>query len=304
MANSFAERSLCMYKLRFNQRGKPEDVFSIDDIDGVALNDLFLEFCDRSIEAGFLPAQSAHRHVSISAVHPSREGVLCHTRSGLSGEPFDVVDTNTSGVLKSYEEDKATMISARCFLPSGQLGKNGLLCVEHVIHGAGDTLVARAFRSFLHDSYPNIVMKFEPVIEKEVIDAFRSLEEVELRYYLEQNDVADTFLSEGDYLTYKVGHMRGRPFSLGVVDWIRSRGRRPVLVGVGGSIFDSEKTEVIFTLKDRHGRNRSFRLNDDLSVKFSEVLNPSGAPPLTDDSFVERCLESSERIMEKLGAEL
>lgn len=222
--------------------------------------------------------------------------------SGASGEAFDVVDVESAETVQSFDEGKAPLVESRCFFTTDYGRGWAFLCVEHVTHGAGDTVLFEPFRKYLSEVVPNVTMKREQVIEAKVVDNFLSVESVEVKRYLGFNDIADAMVQEGDYASYKLGHKRGRPFPLGIVDSLKSLGRRsPVLYGIEGTVFDHEESSIYVDLKDKGGRTRRFLISEDLGMPFREVLNEAGSPPLDDQGFIDRCREGCDSVGDATG---
>lgn len=300
MANH-AERSLLIYKVMLNRRGVASDPVYVDDVDGHAADDLFFGFCQK-YRNDLIELGTASRLVRIRDCCRMGDGVLVRLMSGASGEAFDVVDVESAETVQSFDEGKAPLVESRCFFTTDYGRGWAFLCVEHVTHGAGDTVLFEPFRKYLSEVVPNVTMKREQVIEAKVVDNFLSVESVEVKRYLGFNDIADAMVQEGDYASYKLGHKRGRPFPLGIVDSLKSLGRRsPVLYGIEGTVFDHEESSIYVDLKDKGGRTRRFLISEDLGMPFREVLNEAGSPPLDDQGFIDRCREGCDSVGDATG---
>ena len=220
----------------------------------------------------------------------------------MSGEAFDVVDVESAETIQSFDEGKAPLVESRCFFTTDYGRGWAFLCVEHVAHGAGDTVLFDPFRRHLFEVVPRVTMKREPVIEGKVVDNFLSVESVEVKLYRGFSDIADARIREGGYISYKLCHGRGKPFSLSVVDSLKRLGRRsPVLYGLSGTVFDSDDSVIYVELKDKGGRTRRFLISEDLGMPFREVLNEAGSPPLDDQGFIDRCREGCDSVGDATG---
>lgn len=297
----YAERSLLIYKVMLNRRGIASEPVYVDDVDGHAADDLFFEFC-KKCRNDLIELHTGSRFIRIKSCSRMNRGVLVKLMSGVSGEAFDVVDIESAETVQSFDEGKAPLVESRCFFTTDYGRGWAFLCVEHVAHGAGDTVLFEPFRKYLFEIVPKVTMKREPVIEAKVIDNFLSVESVEVKRYGGFNDVADAGIREGDYISYKLGHGRGNPFGLGIVDSLKRLGRKsPILYGLSGSVFDSEDSAIYIDLKDKGGRTRKFLISENLGMPFREVLNDAGSPPLDDQEFVDRCKEGCDSVGDATG---
>lgn len=297
----FAERSLLVYKVEFNRRRVVSERVFVDDVDGHAANDLFFKFCEK-YRNDLIELRSGSRFIRIKSCRQIGGGVLVGLMSGVSGEAFDVVDVESAETIQSFDEGKAPLVESRCFFTTDYGRGWAFLCVEHVAHGAGDTVLFEPFRRYLFEVVPKVTMKRGLVIEAKVIDNFLSVESVEVKLCRGFNDIADAGIREGDYISYRLGHGRGNPFNLGIVDSLKRLGRKsPVLYGLSGTVFDSDDAAIYIELKDRGGRTRRFLLSEDLGMPFREVLNEAGKPPLDDREFIERCKESCDSLGDAMG---
>lgn len=298
---NFAERTLLVYKVLFNRRGDADDPVYVDDVDGLAADDLFFKFCEK-YRNDLIELRTGSRFVRISKCNRIDGGVLAKLYSGVAGEAFDVVEIESARTLQRYDEGKAPFVESRCYFTAGYGRNNAFLCVEHVAHGAGDTVLFEPFGRYLREVVPRVTMKRSPVIISKAVESFLSVESVEVKLYLGNDDVADARVREGDYVSYKLGHKRARPFNLGVLDSLRKLGRRsPVLYGFEGTVFDSERSAIYVNLKENGGGIRRFLVGEDLGMPFKEVLNERGEPPLDDDQFVEKCEQACEELSDIMG---
>ena len=298
----YAPRSMVAYKVKFNRRGHPDDLVYVDDVQGMSVGDLFFNFCTN--DAGRLQeAAEGGRYLSLSEPQRIEGAVTVKLLSGLGGEARQVFDIESSEKRFDIAESDASMVTIRCMLSWRRTGRSyAILCVEHASGAAGDTVLFRPFRSYLKSVAPDVVVGFEPVIEAEALEAFDSLEEIEIKRYVEQGDMADGITREGDYISYKLGHRRGRPFGLDFVrELLTGKTDRSVLLGIEGTFLDSDRSVVCVGLKDRSGSVRKFELGADFGMKVREVLNDAGRPPVSDGEFVRVCEDRCATIAEKAG---
>lgn len=298
----YAPRSMVAYKISFNRRGRPDEVVPIDAIDGTSVGDLFFGFCQG--DAGRLQeAATGGKYLRLFGARRIDDGVMAKLLSGLGGEERQVYDIKSAEKKFDIAESDASMVTVRCFLSWKRTGRGyAILCVEHASGAAGDTVLFRPFRSYLRSVAPNVVVDFEPVVEAEALESFSSLEEVEVKRYLEQGDLADRLTREGDYVAYKLGHMRGRPFGIGFVkELLTGKSDKSTLLGLRGTFLDSDRSVVSVSLKDRRGAVRKFELGESFGMKVREVLNDAGSPPVPDDEFIEVCEDRCATIAEKAG---
>lgn len=298
----YAPRSMVAYKISFNRRGRPDEVIPIDAIDGTNVGDLFFGFCQG--DAGRLQeASTGGKYLRLFGARRIDDGVMAKLLSGLGGEERQVYDIKSAEKKFDIAESDASMVTVRCFLSWKRTGRGyAILCVEHASGAAGDTVLFRPFRSYLRSVAPNVVVDFEPVVESEALESFSSLEEVEVKRYLEQGDLADRLTREGDYVAYKLGHMRGRPFGIGFVkELLTGKSDKSTLLGLRGTFLDSDRSVVSVSLKDRRGAVRKFELGESFGMKVREVLNDAGSPPVPDDEFIEVCEDRCATIAEKAG---
>lgn len=298
----YAPRSMVAYKLSLNVRGKPEEVVLIDDVCGWHIGDLFESFCNGAV--GELSETSGSGKY-IRVVSPSRVsgGVLVSLLSGLAGDDRQVFDVTSAEKKYDLGATDAPMVEVRALLSWKDTGRGyALMCVEHSPSAAGDTVLFRPFARYLREVVPDVVMSPEPVIEAEALEAFESLERVEVRRYLGSADITDSLAREGDVVSYVLSHKRGRPFSIkSVVDVVREKANPAVLFGYRGTPFDSDDSRLLVTLRDSRGRKKTFDIFDDYGMKVREELTKPGQRPLSDGDFVAACNDRCETIAERIG---
>lgn len=145
-------RYLVAYKIMFNRRGNPDDIINVDDLSGKTALEHFEDFCN-------------------------------HSNNKL------IPLNDTSEESYSYSGSDAGMVPSRCFIPNVYSRDYILVLVEHSKGGAGDTALFVPFRKYLDMVDHNIVTKNpESITEAEAIDSFVSVEDIELKRYIEPSD--------------------------------------------------------------------------------------------------------------------
>lgn len=173
--NMYSERSMVLYKVTFNERNSPDEALPIHDIDGLSCVELFYQFVDAKKDE-LISLRGGNKFIKISACEQVEDTALIKVTSGSSGENVDVVDVDSGDTEYTYGTDKAAMIDSRCLVSQLSGTSYAFLCVEHTRNGAGDTSLFDPFRSFLRDKAPKAVVRFEPLIEPEVLENFISVE--------------------------------------------------------------------------------------------------------------------------------
>lgn len=298
----FSERSMVLYKMTFNERNDPDKIIHPQDIHGTSCNVLFSEFVENNIK-DLIRLRTGNKFVKPISCSINNETILIKVSSGSSGENVDVIDIDSGSTEYQYGTDKAAMIYSRCFVSQNYGSGYALLCVEHTRNGAGDTALFEPFRRFLRDRVPNVVVKFEPLIEPEVTENFVSVESVEVRKYIKPGDTANLLVSEAATVSTKLMHKRAQPFSMGLYhSLVKTRGKAIAsMIGLDETAFDEDGLEVLVTLKHRTGATRTFVITDPLGVKIREVLNQNGTPPLDDSTFVSQCKDRCDSAAERIG---
>ena len=229
--------------------------------------------------------------------------MLASIESGLAGEDRVIYEPSTDKNVGNINAEQATLVGTRVYLSVENTGDTyAILCVEHALSSAGNTIVPREFANYLRQAAPHVTMKYEAVTEKEAEDTFKSVEQISIKYYIKQNDISESLIKESDYVTLTYGHKKNRPFSTKIVDAIRSiDSRRKTLVGYENSIVDRNDAVVEVQMKNNVGRTKKFKLNDDFDMRIVELLNCNGDRPLSNNEFVKRCAEKVEDISNRLG---
>ena len=176
------------------------------------------------------------------------------------------------------------------------------MCIEHSTNAAGDTALFTPFRRYLRIIDDEAVIEFEPVTEREALEAFTAVDSIVVKKYLEPKDITDTLVREGDCVTLSLTHKRRSPFNKGIVhELIYDRGRAATLFGLTGDIFNSDSTTITVNMKGANGRKGKFVIGGEATSKVREVLNDNGAPPLSDGDFIQRCDDRCALAAERLG---
>ena len=290
----YAERTLVVYKFMFNKRRHPDEVCSIYDLDGSDILTHFSKFLNSRI----IP-RLENENVKVFKFHKieiaSEKYILASIESGLAGEDRVIYEPSTDKNVGNINAEQAALVGTRVYLSVENTGDTyAILCVEHALSSAGDTIVPREFANYLRQAAPHVTMKYEAVTEKEAEDTFKSVEQISVKYYIKQNDISESLIKESDYVMLTYGHKKNRSFPTKILNAIRSKdARRKTLVGYDAVI------EV--QMKNKVGRIKKFKLNDDFDMRIVELLNCNGDRPLSNNEFVKRCAEKVEDISSRLG---
>ena len=293
---------MVLYKVTFNERNDPKKTIRPQDVCGKSCNALFSDFIE-SNKRNLIKLRAGNKFVKPISCAIDNETALIKVSSGSSGENVDVVDVDSGSTEYQYGTDKAAMIDSRCFVSQKHGSGYALFCVEHTRNGAGDTSLFDPFRKYLRDRLPDVVVKFEALIEPEVIDNFVSVESVEIKKYIEPGDPANLLISEAATVSTKIMHKRAHPFGMDLYhSLVKTHGKALAsMVGLKESVFDDDGLEVLVTLKHRTGATKTFVISDPLGVKIREVLNFNGEPPLDDSAFIAKCEERCDSAAERIG---
>lgn len=305
----YAERTLVVYKFTFNKRRHPDDVCSVYDLDGESILTHFSKFLNSRVTP-----KLENENVKVFKFHKiesdpdkiesdSEKYILASIESGLAGEDRVIYEPSTNKNVGNINAEQATLVGTRVYLSVENTGDAyAILCVEHALSSAGDTIVPKEFKSYLKQAAPNVTMKYEAVTEKEAEDTFKSVEQISIKYYIKQNDISDSLIKESDYVMLTYGHKKNRSFPTKIINAIRSiDSRRKTLVGYEKSIVDHNDAVVEVQMKNNVGRTKKFKLNDDFDMRIVELLNCNGDRPLSNNEFVKRCAEKVEDISNRLG---
>ena len=203
----YAPHSMVMYKVTVNHRGDPENLFSVNDVNGKTLAELFAMFCD-SVQGDFITQENSLKHVIVksSRTLPGRAAALAYLASGSSGENFEVFNTASAMKESEFDSTRATLVESRCLIACDYGDGYALMCVEHSTNAAGDTALFTPFRRYLRIIDEEAVIEFEPVTEREALEAFTAVDSIVVKKYLESKDITDTLVREGDCVTLSLTH--------------------------------------------------------------------------------------------------
>ena len=298
MAEIYASRSMVVYRVWFNALRDADKVVDAADLSGQDVLELFREFCTISC----IPSQidGSERFIRLGACELRRDLALTRFESGRAGLHVSVLDTNTmseSGI--SYDEDMAGMVESRMLLRRTPGIGYALACIESVPNGGGVTSPLTMFRRFMSSKKLGVTMRYEHVQETEAIKAFKGIEEIELRRYARPDDVGDPTVVNAGPISYRIGHKPKYLMPLVLLeDFLRDRTAVAEYVGVEAE-YDGRE-ELYVTLRQSGGGSRKFVVGKELAIPVREVLNESGRRPLTDEEFVDRAVESCERLEDTL----
>ena len=298
MAEIYASRSMVVYRVWFNALRDADKVVDAADLSGQDVLELFREFCTISC----IPSQidGSERFIRLGACELRRDLALTRFESGRAGLHVSVLDTNTmseSGI--SYDEDMAGMVESRMLLRRTPGIGYALACIESVPNGGGVTSPLTMFRRFVSSKKLGVTMGYEHVQETEAIKAFTGIEEIELRRYARPDDVGDPTVVNAGSISYRIGHKPRYLMPLVLLeDFLRDRTAVAEYVGVEAE-YDGRE-ELYVTLRQSGGGSRKFVVGKELAIPVREVLNESGRRPLTDEEFVDRAVESCERLEDTL----
>lgn len=277
-------------------------IVDVSDLSGSDVLELFEEFCSANVT----PSQidGSERFIRFSSCERRQDSNLVKFDSGRAGLHVSVLDTNTmseSGM--SYDEDMAGMVESRMLLRRTPGIGYALACVESVPNGGGATSPLTMFRRFVGAKRLGVTMHYEHVQETEAIRAFRGIEEIGLRRYCRSNDVGDPTVVNVGFVSHQIRHKSRLLMPLELMRGFL-QDRRLVAEYIGIETEYDGREELYVTLRRSDGGSRKFVVGKDFAIPVREVLNESGRRPLTDEEFVDRAVESCERLEETLDTVL
>lgn len=257
------------------------------------------------ISAGQTKAQSNKRILGNTAIlkkpNVQDEGVLLELQSGSNGEDFAILDPGSDSIVGEYDSEKAPMVRSRVYLRN-PVGNYAILCVEHVNGSAGDTFLKTPFKNWLKAAVPGCLLDWEPVAEEESLDAFKSIEDFEVRKYLRPSDMADSLITGANYISYKLAHKRRQPFPIALLkEALSDFNKAKTMFGLVESDITDNKVDVLVRANSKDGRTVQFDISSSFDMKIRELLNERGDAVLNDSAFVKRCNEKCEVIEHRLG---
>lgn len=193
------------------------------------------------------------------------------------------------------------MVRSRVYLRN-PVGNYAILCVEHVNGSAGDTFLKTPFKNWLKAAVPGCLLDWEPVAEEESLDAFKSIEDFEVRKYLRPSDMADSLITGANYISYKLAHKRRQPFPIALLkEALSDFNKAKTMFGLVESDITDNKVDVLVRANSKDGRTVQFDISSSFDMKIRELLNERGDAVLNDSAFVKRCNEKCEVIEHRLG---
>lgn len=194
-----SRRTLVAYKLTCHEARKPDKLFELDSIYKGGFTRAFIDFCGS--EQGAIQQKNLGKYCRLEKPNVQDKGVLLELQSGSNGEDIAILDPGLDSIVGKYDSDKAPMVHSRVYLRN-PVDNYAILCVEHVNGSAGDTFLKTPFKNWLKSTVPGCHLDWEPVAEEESLDAFKSIEDFEVRKYLRPSDMADSLITGANYISY------------------------------------------------------------------------------------------------------
>lgn len=194
-----SRRSLVAYKLTCHEARKPDKLFELNSIYKGGFTRAFVEFCGS--DQGAIQQKGVGKYCHLEKPKVQDDGVLLELQSGSNGEDFAILDPGSDSIVGEYDSEKAPMVRSRVYLRN-PVGNYAILCVEHVNGSAGDTFLKTPLKNWLKAAVPGCLLDWEPIAEEESLDAFKSIEDFEVRKYLRSSDMADSLITGANYISY------------------------------------------------------------------------------------------------------
>lgn len=298
MAELYAQRTLAVYRIWLTERGKPDDVLDAADVHGYDVLDIFSDFC---AEMKKDPAQvnDSERFIRFRRCEVHGDMAFAEMESGRAGLSVSIMNTRTFEDAGSYKEDMAGLVPSRMVLRRTPGIGYAVACVESVPNGGGVTTPLTMFRSFANSKRLGATMRYERIEESEALNAFSGIEEIELRRYRKPDDVSDGVVANIGAVSYLLRHAKRKLMPLALFDGFLRDGKA-VAKYVGVETDYSGREDIFVTLRRKEGGSRKFTIGKDLAIPVTELLNESGQRPLSDDDFIQRCIESCTRAEDTL----
>lgn len=303
--DSFAERSMVAYRLEATQFRKRDVRVSMDDLSGDPLCDWVLRYSE-SFGAGFSEASRSGRYFRVVGCSRRSNGVLVNLASGTAGELRRVYDVESGAMLSSLKRSQAPTVETRVFVTAERTSAYALVMVEHSASGAGDTAFLRGFKGFMTRECRSVTLDYTAEYETEAVSALLGIRSFEFVRTFSSNDVADGVSGLAKEARFSVSSKRGRYFPA-----FRFIGRDAALsmggvceaIGITVPFPDIDGSDdAVYAEVVRRDRSvRKVRLGDDCDFKMRVVLNERGRPELSDEAFVDACLERAEVLWERNG---
>lgn len=294
-----SRRTLVAYKLTCHESRKPDKLLDLDSIYKSDFKRAFFEFCASDQSA--IQQEKLGKYCHLGKPVDYDEGVLLELQSGSNGEEFAILDPGSDAIVGEFDSEKAPMVRSRVYLRK-PVGKYAILCVEHVVGSAGDTFLKAPFKNWLKAAAPGCLLDWEPIAEEESFDAFKSIEDFEVRKYLRSSDIADPLITGANYISYKLAHKRRRPFSIALFrEAVSDFEKAKTMFGLVPPDLKDDKVEVYVRANSKDGRTVQFDISSPFDMKVREILNDRGDAVLNDESFIKRCNDKCKIIEHRFG---
>ena len=294
-----SRRTLVAYKLTCHEARKPDKLFELDSLYKGGFTRAFVDFCGSDQSA--IQQKGLGKYCHLEKPKVQDEGVLLELQSGSNGDNISILDPGLDSIVCEYDSEKAPMVRSRVYLRN-PVGNYSILCVEHVKGSAGDTFLKTPFKNWLKAAAPGCLLDWEPVAEEESLDAFKSIEDFEVRKYLRSSDMADSLITGANYISYKLAHKRRQPFPIALLkEALSDFTKAKTIFGLVESDITDNKVDVFVRANSKDGRTVKFDISSSFDMKIRELLNDRGEAVLSDSAFVKRCNDKCEIIEHRLG---
>lgn len=294
-----SRRTLVAYKLTCHEARKPGKLLELDLVYKNGFSRAFIDFCESDQDA--IQQKNLGKYCHLEKPKAQAKGVLLELQSGSNGEDIAILDPGSDSIVGEYDSEKAPMVRSRVYLRN-PVGNYAILCVEHVNGSAGDTFLKTPFKNWLKSTVPGYLIDWEPVAEEESLDAFKSIEDFEVRKYLRSSDMADSLVTGANYISYKLAHKRRQPFPIALLkEALSDYTKAKTMFGLVESDIADNKVDVFVRANSKDGRTVRFDISSSFDMKIRELLNDRGEAVLDDSAFVKRCNDKCEVIEHRLG---
>lgn len=123
----YAARTLCVYKLVFNQRRKPDNILDIHDLDGSSVIKHFSNFANSPNSRSTNTGDSVRVYRLKSTGEEDDEYILANIESGVAGENRVVFDTESELDVSKMTPSQAALVATRVLLTTKGTEMN-MLC--------------------------------------------------------------------------------------------------------------------------------------------------------------------------------
>lgn len=260
-----SRRSLVAYKLTCHEARKPDKLFELDSLYKGGFTRAFIDFCGS--DQGAIQQKDLGKYCHLEKPKVQDEGVLLELQSGSNGEDFAILDPGSDSIVGEYDSEKAPMVRSRVYLRN-PVGNYAILCVEHVNGSAGDTFLKTPFKNWLKAAVPGCLLDWEPIAEEESLDAFKSIEDFEVRKYLRSSDMADSLITGANYISYKLAHKRRQPFPIALLkEALSDFTKAKTIFGLVESDITDNKVDVFVRANSKDGRTVRFDISSSFDMK-------------------------------------